>query len=215
MLFSEVRNVHTSPGCSSVGRGLVLDCRVSWVRIPPRAARLDCRVSWVRIPPLLRLQSRGFESHLGQLFLDCRVSWVRIPPLLRLQSRGFESHLGQLFLDCRVSWVRIPPRAALLFTLKKRVVLGVVDFSLTPLLTSKCFLNNQEVFSGCPLLEVLLYTLPVPCTTVCVCVCVCAGTFHLIHMLMDDYLLYLLEAELEKQQQRDFRRKILLLRDGM
>ena len=34
-------------------------------------------------------------------------------------------------------------------------------------------------------------------------------------MLMDDYLLYLLESELEKQQQRNFQRKILLLRDGM
>ena len=40
------------------------------------------------------------------------------------------------------------------------------------------------------------------------------GTFHLIHMLMDDYLLHLLECELEKQQQRDFERKLLILRDG-
>ena len=33
-------------------------------------------------------------------------------------------------------------------------------------------------------------------------------------MLMDDYLLHLLEAELERQQQRDFERKIFLLRGG-
>ena len=46
-------------------------------------------------------------------------------------------------------------------------------------------------------------------------VCCPVGTFHLIHMLMDDYLLHLLESELEKQQQRDFERKILLLRDGI
>ena len=35
-------------------------------------------------------------------------------------------------LDCRVSWVRIPPRAALLFLLKKRAVLGVVDLFVCP-----------------------------------------------------------------------------------
>ena len=48
-----------------------------------------------------------------------------------------------------------------------------------------------------------------------VCLFVCTGTFHLIHMLMDDYLLHLLEAILEKQQQREFEQKILILRDGM
>ena len=50
--------------------------------------------------------------------------------------------------------------------------------------------------------------------TVCVCVCVYAGTFHLIHMLMDDYLLHLLETRLDKQQQRDFEKKILTLSDS-
>ena len=28
----------------------------------------------------------------------------------------------------------------------------------------------------------------------CVCVCVCAGSFHLIHLMFDDYVLYLLES---------------------
>ena len=32
-----------------------------------------------------------------------------------------------------MSWVRIPPRAALLFFLEKRAVLGVVDFFVVPL----------------------------------------------------------------------------------
>ena len=52
------------------------------------------------------------------------------------------------------------------------------------------------------------------CVSVSVSVCLCVGTFHLIHMLMDDYLLHLLETQLEKLQQKDFEKKILALKNG-
>ena len=39
-------------------------------------------------------------------------------------------------LESRVSWVRIPPKAALLFSLEERAVLGVVDLFALPCLST-------------------------------------------------------------------------------
>ena len=41
-----------------------------------------------------------------------------------------------------------------------------------------------------------------------------AGTFHLIHMLVDDYIVHLLENKLEREQQRNYEQKIAQLRDS-
>ena len=41
-----------------------------------------------------------------------------------------------------------------------------------------------------------------------------SGTFHLIHMLMDDYIVHQLESRLEADQQREYEHKIALLKDG-
>lgn len=46
------------------------------------------------------------------------------------------------------------------------------------------------------------------------CIRLPAGTFHLLHMLVDDYIMHTLETMLEKEHEEIHLKRINLLRDG-
>ena len=83
----------------------------------------------------IQLQTKNVHKHYFRLFftppriyptlpLPCIVLYIWDPACWAALVAQW---VRALCLDCRVSWVRIPPRAALNFSLKKRVVLGVVE----------------------------------------------------------------------------------------
>ena len=148
--------VHFGPcllGCpgSSVGRALCLDCRVSWVRVPPRAANFFFEKSVVLGVVALHLccLSPHYDSCILLSMEIRRLGGLITPACSYMLSYEFlcptQSDLGfacfcivlysrlwalpaglPLCLDCRVSLVRVPPRAAHFF-FEKSVVLGVVE----------------------------------------------------------------------------------------
>ena len=133
---------------SSAGRVLCLECRVSWVRVPPEAAYLrksDC--------------------------LECAVLLCLVVSLTLLASFFLPSHLSLTCVHCHAHLLRytLPPH--LQPTVNSTYPLQKMKYTLY----QKCLGSHQ--FSVSAMLDAITDMLSVELSEkqVCVCVCVCVG----------------------------------------